>query len=161
MTQMIILTDLLTLKTFCFSAIYASTHEEPYLNSETQFSDNDSPEDHIYAPLNFSDDQNIHAHGNTEEHLYRTLENPGFDNVVKSGAYIRNMRPISMEQPLYNLIEEFSVPRENGHRQDVEADQEEEPYLEPIDSDGSVHYKARSTEEPVYNTLEELYKETQ
>ena len=159
MTQMIILTDLLTLKSFSFSAIYASTNEEPYLNSETQFSDNDSPEDHIYAPLNFSDDQNIHAHGNTQEHLYRTLENPGFDNVVKSRAYIRNMRPISMEQPLYNLIEEFSVPRENGHRQDVEADKEEEPYLEPIDSDGN--YKARSTEEPVYNTLEELYKETQ
>ena len=41
--------------------------------------------------------------------------------------------------------------------QDGASDQEDEPYLEHIDSDGPVHYNA--PEEPVNNTLEVLYKE--
>jgi len=150
-----------TLTSFCFSAIYASNYEEPHFNSETQFSDHDSQADHTYAPLNFSDSQNLNGHGNIQGQLYRTLENPGYEKDAKSQAYVRAIRPISMEQPVYNLIEEFSMPGEDGPEQDGVNNQEEEPHLEPVDSDGIVHYNAGSPAEPVYHTLEELHKETQ
>ena len=138
------------MKSFCFSAIYASNYEEPYLNSQRHFSDNDPQADHLYAPLNFSDSQNIHGHG------HRALENPGYNTDVRSQAYARAVRPISMEQPVYNLMEEFSKPGADEPEQDGVTDQEEELYMEPRDSDGPVHYNAGSPEEPVYHTLEEL-----
>ena len=153
--------DLLTWTSFCFSAIYASNYEEPHFNNETQFSDNDPQADHTYAPLNFPDSQNINGQRNVKEQLHRTLENPSYGKDVKSQVYVRAIRPISMEQPVYNLIEEFSMPAgEDGPEQDGVTDQDEEPYLEPIDSDGTVHYNPSSPEEPFYNTLEELYNET-
>ena len=155
MTQLINCNDLLTLTSFCFSAIYASNYEEPHFNNETQFSDHDSQADHTYAPLNFPERQNINSPENIQEQLYRTPENRGYDKDVKSQAYVRAFRPISMEQPVYNLIEEFSMPGEDGNDQDGVNDQVEEAYLEPIDSAGTVHHKAGSPEGPVYHTLEE------
>jgi len=74
---------------------------------------------------------------------------------------IKDQRLKIKEQPVYKLIEEFSMPGEDGPEQDGVNDQEEEPYLEPVDSDGTAHYNATSPEEPVYHTLEELHKEIQ
>lgn len=146
---------LLTLVLFCFSAICVSNYEELNVNSDTHFSDNNPQADHTYAPLNFPDNQKINGHGSNQEQLHRALVNPGCVKGVKSQAYTRAIRPISMEQPVYNLIEEFSLPGEDEPEQDGVNDKEEEPYLEPVDSDGAVHHGARSPEEPVYHTLEQ------
>ena len=146
---------LLSLTSFCFSAIYVSNYEEPYVSSDTHFSDNDPQADHVYAPLNFPDSQNINGLGNNQEQLHRALGNPGCVKGVKSQGSSRAIRPISIEQPVYNLIEEFSLPRDDGPEQDGVNDREEEPYLEPVDSDGTVHHRGRSPEEPFYYTLEE------
>ena len=131
------------------------------MNSDTHVSDNDPHADHVYAPLNFPDGQNINGHGNNQDQLHRALENPGCVKGVKTQASIRAFRPISIEQPVYNLIEEFSLPGEDGPEQDGVNNQEEEPYLEPVDSDRTVHHGGRSPVEPVYHTLEEYTKETQ
>ena len=132
-----------------------SNYEELYFNSDKHSSDNTPQADHTYAPLNFPDSQNINSHGNNKEQLHRVVVNPLCVKGVKSQAYTRAIRPISMEQPVYNLIEEFSLPAEDGQEQDGVNDKEEEAYLEPVDSDGTVHHGTTATEEPVYHTLEE------
>lgn len=130
----------------------------PHINSQTHFAHNDPHTDQVYAPLNISESQNIYGHGNIREPLYRALENPGYDNDRKSKTY---GRAISIEQPVYNLMEELSTPGADGPVQDGVYDDQpvynvlEGPYLE--DSEGPGHYDTGSPEEPVYNTLEESY----
>ncbi len=128
-------------------------------SSESHFTDNDPNTDHVYAPLNISEGQNIYGHVNTQEPVYRVLESPTNDNDVKSKIYGHS---ISIEQPMY-YMEELSVERAEGPAQDGANDNQpvynvlEEPY--PEGSEGPGDYGAISPEEPFYSTLEESYAE--
>ncbi|XP_078342623.1 uncharacterized protein LOC144628398 [Oculina patagonica] len=139
--------------------IYASHYQVPNRSSETHFTDSDPNTDHVYAPLNISEGQNIYGHVNTQEPVYRVLESPSYDNDVKSKIYGHS---ISIEQPVY-YTEELSVEGAEGPAQDGANDDQpvynvlEEPYHEG--QEGSDHYGAISSEEPVYNTLDESYAE--
>ena len=110
----------------------------------------------MYAPLNISEGQNIYGYVNTQEPVYRVLEIPAYDNEVKSQAI---GHPISIEQPVYNLVEELSVKGVEGPAYDGTHDNQ--PLYNVLDglclegSEGPEHYGAKPSEEPFYNTLEE------
>ena len=114
----------------------------------------------MYAPLSISEGQNIYGHINTQEPVYRVLENPPYDNEVKSQA---NGDPISIEQPVYNLMEELSLEGTEGRTHDGAHDNQ--PLYNVLDgpclegSEVPEHCGAMPSEEPFYNTLEESCEE--
>lgn len=122
----------------------------PYHTSETQQTDDDSIEDHVYAPLNISEGHNIYGHLHTQKTVYKASEDSVCDKVTRSHTH----GPISINQPVYNLLEDLSVVRSKGPVNDSNNDTQpvynvlEEPYIEPVDG---------SPDEPVYNTLEKRY----
>ena len=130
--------------------MYASNYQAPH-----QSSPNTPDADHVYAPLNISERQNLYGHVNTREPAYSVLEKPTYKNDITCLNYGRS---ISAEQPTYNLVEEFSVKGAEGPAQDGAYDNQpvynvlEEPCQEC--SEGPGDYGPMSPEEPVYNTLE-------
>ncbi len=131
----------------------------PNRSSESHFTDSGPDADHVYAPLNISEGQNIYGHVNPQEPVYRVLESPAYDNDIKSQIYGHSL---SIEQPVYH-VEELTVEGAKGPAQGGANDNQpvynvlEGPYHKG--QEGSDHYGAISPEEPVYNTLEESYAE--
>lgn len=140
--------------------MYASNYQVPHRSSETHYTESNPNTDHVYAPLNISEGQNVYGHVNTQEPIYRVLENPTYDNDITCLNY---GRLISVEQPMYNLVEELSVKGAEGPARNGACDDQpvynvlEEPFTGG--SEGPDHYGAISLDEPAYDMLERPYLE--
>ena len=133
--------------------MYGSNYQVPHRGSETHYTGSDPNADHLYAPLNFSEGQNIYGHVGTQEPIYRVLEDPTYDNGITSLNYGRS---ISVEQLLAEELKEAKGPVQDGAYDNQPVyNVLEEPYLEG--SKGPAHYGTMSPEEPLYNTLEKPY----
>ena len=113
---------------------------------------NDTKSSNFYAPLNIKEGQ-VYGQRDTREPFYNVLEKPTAENKTS-----QNDGLISIEQPVYNLVEELPIAEGTDGQTNSGGEQVynvlEDPNLEY--EEGLGHYGAISTAEgPIYNTLEE------
>ena len=182
-----------------YQALHRPSAVETDHEKETEPNKADNEEDHFYAPLNLTEDQNIYGPEVAEEPVYNVLETPvdeliyqnhgsvreepvddcaeavyieviseegtSFGNTLERsyqyGAEGPNNDPESMNEPIYNVVEEDpDLEGSNGSDHDGVISEEGTSFgntLERSYQDGAdgPSNDPESINEPIYNVVEE------